>query len=113
MLQVVMPFARRMQVLGDRAGFRGPRVDVILLAAAGLPTAPEEATGAVLGDHVIAQRLRRPVPLGAAPDQPAQLIGDQPTPGAGRVVGNLAGQRSGDGTVTGEVAGLFVSAEQG
>jgi hypothetical protein len=92
MLQVVVAFAGRVQVFGDGAGLCGPGVDVILLAAAGVPTAAVEAARAVFGDHVVAQRLRRPVPLGAAPDEPAERIGDQPVPGAGRVMCDLARQ---------------------
>jgi len=86
---------------------------VVEVAAVRCSPAAGEGAGLLAGDDECREVGWWPVGCGAAIEQGARGgIGDQATPGAGRVGGDVAREHCRDGAVPGELAGLLVPAEQ-
>ena len=97
---VVVSAVQRVQIVG--AGGAG-RVgdDVVQVGAAGAVGAEREGAFAVAADDVIDQVLGWAVAGGAVVQQlPGDRVGDQPPPGAARIVGEPAGVAGRDRAVS-------------
>ncbi len=110
--EVVFAWAFRSEVGGVGVAAFAERDDVIDFAAAGVAVAVRSAAGAVARGDVVDEVLGWPVFLPPVVDQVAEVVGDQPGPGAGGVGGHGAGEVGGDGSVAGQLTGLLIEPQQ-